>query len=112
WAGEKDPRHRQRAMDQFAPMMQQRVRKVAAEVARDLASDLVLFSPEAADRAKAANLNGLRPQVLGGTAANTGGHDLSGMPDPIANPRQFEVWVAKRTAEVAAAERTPGILQG
>src|SRR5262249_27368349 len=112
-AGQKDPRQRQRAMDQLAPMMQQRARKVAAEVAKDLASDLVLFSPEAADRAKAANLNGLRPQVLGGAAANTGGQaDLTGMPDPITNPRQFEVWVAKRTAEIAAAERTPGILQG
>jgi len=104
--------HRQRVMTQLMPMMEQRIRKVCSEVAQDLAQDLVLFAPELADRAKAQNLNGLPPQIAGTrSGVSPTGRDLSGMPDPLTDPRGFQVWVAKMAKAEGVAARTPGILQ-
>jgi hypothetical protein len=114
WARDKDPRRRSLANTKFAPLMEQRTRQVCASVAKDLAEDLKLFSPELSDRAKAENLKDLPAQVLGSSASSapSSGIDFSGMPDPATNPRAYEQWVAKLTAEAARTQRTPAILQG
>lgn len=111
-AKQKDQSQRQRATNDMAPIMEQRIRKICSEVAKDLAADLSLFAPGISDRAKGETLKGLQPQVLGGGGANANasGYDLSDMPDPINNPRGFEVWVQKRIGADAAARNTPGIL--
>ena len=111
-ANQKDANMRDRAKAQFTPLLEQQTRKICAQVAKELAEDLKLFSPELSDQAKAAALKGLPAQVLGGGAPTSAksGFDLTGMPDPINDPRGYANWVGKRMAEANGAERTPAIL--
>jgi hypothetical protein len=87
-AGQKDDKQRARAGSQYAPLIEARTRAVCAQVAKDLAEDLRLLSPELSDRAKAENLKDLPAQVLGSSASSapSSGIDLVGMPDPATNP--------------------------
>lgn len=112
-AGQKDERQRQRANAQFGPQLEQRTRTICAQVAKDLAADLKLLSPEFSDRTKAQNLKDLPAQVLGSTASTgaTSGFDLTDMPDPTRDPRGHAAWVSKMIAADAAQRRTPPILQ-
>lgn len=108
-AKEKNEQQRQRAGTQFAPNMQQRVRAVCAQVAKDLAEDLSLFSSP--DQAKAEQLKDLPAQVAGSRSqkSTTSGFDLSDMPDP-SDERKYGAWVTRKMAEDAARRRTPAVL--
>lgn len=113
WAKEKNPAHRQRASDQFAPEMARRTRALCAQIAKDLAADLKLFSPELSDQIKANNLKDLPAHVLGSSPSGvqSSGYDLSGMPDAEKEPRKFQAWAEGLARQEQARQRTPALMQ-
>jgi len=123
WANQKDETRngqrvdrsaqRQKAVTDFAPMIEQRTRAICSQVAKELKEDLKFLSPELSDQAKANNLRDLKPNVLGGGASVAGasGVDFTNMPDPISNPRGHAAWVSKMFQAQNAEARTPPILQ-
>lgn len=111
-AKQKDPQQRQR-VDGYMLQIQERTRAVCAEVAKELAEDLKLFSPELSDQARVKGLKDLPANVAGGNPARgaSSGFDLSDMPDATTNPRGYEAWVSRKMAENAQQRGTPAILQ-
>lgn len=107
-AGQPNEQVRQRAATQFAPAIEKRTRIICSQVAKELAQDLTLFSPELSDRAKAEALKDLPPQVLGGSPQGNGqGLNLAGMPDAATDLIGFQKWLAKN---FPAAPQGPAIL--
>ena len=81
------PQMRQRAVDQFAPLIEQRTRKVCAEIAKDLVADWSLLAPGFSDRTKADNLKDL-PAQLGSAGAAQPGHEVQPLYDASGRPNE------------------------